>query len=154
VRIAWTEPDGKPGLGYLSMDSGDAEKLGKKTSGPLIKNFIDDVFRVVQWAKAAAKKDYRADDWAPFHEEVHDCLLGIGVLNATSKIHELHKQAMVTISACAQTGLHKSQRRAKNQEKVKAYLESNILFAIKNGLTDDEIQDIIKVAFVKHTMES
>ena len=76
VRIAWTEPDGKPGLGYLSMDSGDAEKLGKKTSGPLIKNFIDDVFRVVQWAKAAAKKDYRTDDWAPFHEEVHDCLRG------------------------------------------------------------------------------
>ncbi len=153
ARVTWTEPDGRPGLGYYSMDCSAAEGLGKKTSGPRMKNFVDDLVRTLQWAKARAAKDGYADH-GPFQEELHDELTTLGVFNATAGIHDLLKKAMASIQACAQTGLHRNQRRSKNQEKAKDYLMSNIMFALKNGLTDAEINDVVQLAFVKHTMES
>jgi hypothetical protein len=154
VRVTWTEPNGKPGLGYYSMDTGTAESLGKKSSGPLLKNFVDDLFRTLQWAKAHAEKKYRSDDYGPFQSDLHDELIGLGIFTATAGIHDLYKKAMASIQTCVQAGLHRSQRRTKNQEKAKAFLENNILFALKNGLTDADINDVVQLAFVKHTMES
>ena len=153
VRIAWAEPGGKPGLGYLSMYSTAAEKAGRG-NGPLLKDFLDEVFRVVQWAKHLARKEGCEADWGAYHEDLHADLSSLGVFNTTGRLHEIHTDSIAAIYECAKSGIHLSVRKTKNQEKAKKYLDSCIQFALQNGMKDDEINEIIKLAFVKHTMES
>ena len=75
VRIAWTDPDGKPGLGYCSVDTGVAEQLGKKTTGPNLKNFFDDVFRTDAWARNLEQtRQYHAYDWSDILHNLHKTL--------------------------------------------------------------------------------
>jgi len=152
VRIVWTDPDGQHGLGYLSMYASAAEK---GSTGPSLKNFIDDVFRIIKWSRDTSRGIYGNDnDWSSFHGEVWRELQKTTCLDATSQVHTLKSRAVHAIVKCAQDGAHKKARREANQAKAKLYIDRSVTFAVNNGLKDDEIRDLIQLAFVKHTMES
>jgi hypothetical protein len=153
VRIAWTDPDGKPGLGYLSMFTTSAERLGKGSTGPLLKNFIDDVFRTEIWAKTLIKDAY-GSHWTDAQDELHSELDKLGEYVSSAKIHTLQKQAIDAIRKCAAAGVHVEARKTRNRKRAEDYLGRALLWAMNNGLKDDEIREIIHTAMVKHTMES
>jgi hypothetical protein len=155
VRIAWTDPDGAHGLGYLSMTVQDAESVAvKKTFGPSLHNFFQDVFRTVQWSKKQCRKETgRSSDWGAFEDDLMTELKKLGVMNSNSRIHELHRAAVQAIGDCAGAGKHKTARKERLVKKVKAAISNNIQFAISQGLSDDEIRELVELAFVKHTME-
>ena len=156
VRVAWVEPDGKHGLGYVAISTSDAELLVKgRDSGPGFKNFVDDVFRTTEWAKDVAQNTYQSvQNWGAFHTDLHNELQKLGFFNADSKVHDLYKQAVDAMRKCAAAGKHKTARVERDRKRAERYLDQAITFAVQNGLKDAEIQEIIHVAFVKHTMES
>ncbi len=157
VRIAWKEPNGNPGLGYYSMHIQTAESLAKKHSGgPSLFNFIDDVFRIISWAKAATHDKHGSISWdyGEIHQSVRDELTACGALNGTAKIHTLYGECMQAIAACFRAGKHNTARTAKNREKAKEAIGRVIAFALANGMNDKEIREYIDVAFVQHTMDS
>lgn len=155
VRVAWTEPDGSHGLGYLSMDTRDAEQVAiKKATGPALKNFFQDVFRTVKWSKKTCRKDTKRDaDWGAYEEDLFTELKKLGVFNSNSPIHALHKEAVQAIADCAGAGKHKVARKELLVKRVKKAISGNIQFAIEQGLSDIEIRELVELAFVKHTME-
>ena len=156
ARVTWLEPDGKHGLGYVAISTSDAELLVKgRDSGPGFKNFVDDVFRTTEWAKEMSHKSYQSDhNWGAYHTDLHNELQKLGFFNADSSIHDLYKQAVDAIRKCAAAGKHKTARVERDRKRAERYLDQAITFAVQNGLKDAEIQEIIHVAFVKHTMES
>jgi len=99
VRIVWTDPDGQHGLGYLSMYASAAEK---GSTGPSLKNFIDDVFRIIKWSRDTSRGIYGNDnDWSSFHGEVWRELQKTTCLDATSQVHTLKSRGVHAIVKCA-----------------------------------------------------
>ena len=155
ARVAWTDPDGAHGLGYLSMDVRDAESVAAgKGTGPSLNNFFQDVFRVVQWCKKTSRKEMGTDaDWGAYEQDLRAELNKLGVFRSDSKVHALHKDTIAAIRDCAAAGEHKTARKTRMIKRVKDAISGNIQFAISQGLSDDEIRELVELAFVKHTME-
>src|SRR5512135_1509773 len=155
VRVAWTDPNGARGLGYLAMSTGDAEQLARgASSGPSLKNFFQDVFRIVRWTKEVCRKETHSEsNWGAYEEDLRLEVKKLGVFNSNSRIHSLHQECLKAIRDCAASGQHKNARKSRLQKRVKDAISGNIQFAISQGLTDEEIRDIVELAFVKHTME-
>jgi len=151
TRIAWKNLDGTNGLGYFSVSTTTAEALALR-GGHRIKdeNFIDEIFRVNKWAWNEGEYDtYEANMRSrQFHIE----LKRVGI-TSTQKISELIDGTLEAIKKCVKAGKHKTARESRMKQKAKSYISGAVDFAIKNGLKDQDIRDLINEAFVRNVHE-
>jgi citrate lyase beta subunit len=149
VRVAWRTRDGKHGLGYISRHSSHSSTFSTK-------DFIYEVYRVEKFIKAAYEKYGRVnDEYASAYDLfVRETLNSSTIMHAQSRAHELRWEAQDKINRCKANKEPDSLRLALARKKAREYIGNAVLFAKKNGISDDEINELLNLAFVRHTMES
>ena len=149
TRVTWRTRDGKRQLGYISRHS-------THSSSFTTREFIYEVYRVEKFIKEAYDKHGRVnDEYAEAYDMyVRETLDAHTIMAATSRAHQLRDEAQDKINRCRANKEPDDLRKALARKKAREYIGNAVIFAKKNGISDDEINELLNLAFVRHTMES
>lgn len=153
VRVTWKDLAGKPGLGYFSMHTAMVSKAANHTSQKWTRDFVNAVFRVEDWAKAEESKDASKDSHL-LQKKVLDELEKLGEFAVGSPAEKLTDKAFKEIRAVVASGKDQKVKRIRGRLKARDYLHQAIMYALREGLRDDEVRDLVKECLVEHTMKS
>lgn len=162
VRVTWLDENGKRGIGYYSVPTATITKGSVIIS---VWDFVSCVFRVRTEISALVSELSTQVTRGPFFFDKKDTagkLTGVlldlltqnRLLNKESPASHLCDAAVEKIYACVREGRHHSARSERMRKKGRTYLESALCFALKNGVTDDEIKEMVDMAFVRQIMDS
>ncbi len=149
ARVAWRTRDGKHGLGYIARHAGHSSTFNTR-------EFIYEVYRVENFIKAAFELYGRVNDeyGSAYDLYVRNAIEKSPMLYANARAHQLRNEAQDKINRCRANKEPDDLRKALARKKAREYIGNAVLFAKKNGISDDEINELLNLAFVRHTMES
>ena len=150
VRVVWKEPDGSNGLGYFSIYPTIVQQaVMNVTATSATQDFLHEIFRLNDWAfKKGGWKD--RGFWLKALEDELDTRPAFTSSGAVA----LQKDATTKLRAVVTNGKHHGSRAAHLKKKARAHLTGALDHALQSGLHDDEIREMLKLAMVKHTMDS